>query len=406
MRRTCFIYIPGHNSLESESSIREDNHLYSFVEELKKVRTGGNLSILIQVNHQQNREVARYQVLDGEIQCIQALQAIRVGEAESLKSFLKWGLEQYPAEHAILILWNHGHAWNIDEFPFEPPYRHLFPYKAVTRAVFLSTVKTILTQPELIEATSVDEHAGIRDFLDTLELEKALKGFSTPLEILSLDGCLPNLLETLYQIRDTIRFVVGLEDIDWQRSWMHGKLFEAMSDKPDLSPEDLIRTWISQYRETQKPGNVLSLIDLNHLPAVVDSVDNLAAVLKTRLSDKYDALSMIRGGVQGFSDPNHVDLYDLGTLLMSIENQSPDIKTRSEKLLTSVRSLVVEASNKDEKHPVNGICVFFPQNERVFTHACHAYQKLDFASASPNWIKFLAAYVTFKPSKRIQRIEI
>lgn len=392
--QTYMIYIPGQNRLE------EGNKLLSFVKELKKIQTEKNISILIEMTLRQEGEVNRYQIRQGQIHPISTLQESSSGDGEGLGNFLKWSQEHYPANHYILVIWNHGNPWNIQEFKSEPLYRIPFPYEVVARAIFLSTAKTILTQQELRETVYADRQASLRDFLDILELKKALQGSGIQLGILGLDGCLPNLLEGINEVKGAVHFVIGSEDGAWKKPWVQGEIFEIPAKQPDLSLEDLARTWIKQQRGPQ--GKKPSLLNLSHLDPVVRSLDRLARILKTHLFQMYGFFSQVRREVRVFSNPNYADLYDLATLLKKVENRD-DLKEETEKLLIGINALVFEDSKTEDTFDTRRVGIFFPENKRILTPY---YQKLDFAETCPNWIEFLKAYLEFVPTQHVQRARI
>jgi hypothetical protein len=392
--QTGMIYIPGCNRLE------EGDRLSSFFEELRRVQTEKNISLLIEITHQQEEEVSRYQIQQGQIHLIQTLQEDSPGDEKSLGNFLKWSQEYSAADPYILIIWNHGNPWNIQEFKSKPLYRTPFPYEAVARAIFLSTVRTILTQQELMETVYADQSASLRDFLDILELKKALQGSRIQLGILGLDGCPANLLEELHEIKEAVRFVIGPGDGEWKKSWIQSERLRVPMEQPNLSLEDSAGTWVKQLNESQ--GKSLSLLNLTHLDLVTQSLDRLALTLKTHLSQMYGFFSQVRREAQVFSNPNYVDLYDLATLLKKVENRD-DLKEETERLLSSLNTLVFEDPKTKDTSDTRRVGIFFPENRRILTPY---YQKLDFAETCSNWIEFINAYLEFVPTQEVKRARI
>ena len=43
--------------------------------------------------------------------CIETLEETNTGNPEVLANFILWGMENYPANRYLLILWNHGGGW-------------------------------------------------------------------------------------------------------------------------------------------------------------------------------------------------------------------------------------------------------------------------------------------------------
>lgn len=50
----------------------------------------------------------RYIIEEKELKLVESNPAVNMGSAEALSSFLKFGLENYPAENTAVVLWDHG----------------------------------------------------------------------------------------------------------------------------------------------------------------------------------------------------------------------------------------------------------------------------------------------------------
>ena len=45
---------------------------------------------------------------------VEDLGETNTGDPSVLKSFIQWGIDNYPANRYLLIVWNHGNGWSDD----------------------------------------------------------------------------------------------------------------------------------------------------------------------------------------------------------------------------------------------------------------------------------------------------
>ncbi|UQA55098.1 clostripain-related cysteine peptidase [Polyangium aurulentum] len=114
---------------------------------------------------------------------------------ESLRSFLDWGLTEYPAEKTLVIVWGHGLGWR----PADLPDNGYDPGLLRGGLAFDDTPGTVLDTPDLRGALA----AVSRDRLD-----------GRPIDVYASDACLMQSLEVATELSDVSRYVVGSEQIE------------------------------------------------------------------------------------------------------------------------------------------------------------------------------------------------
>lgn len=143
-----------------------------------------------------------FQVQKNGIHLVHRKKAASMGESSTLKSFLKWGIESYPAEHYVSVIWNHGGG----------------PIGGVAY-------------------DSTDNY----NSLSLNELTSALGGLGVKLDIVGFDASMTSNLETAAAISLYADYMVGSEDIMPMCGWDYRELFKFLSDNPSSSVLDVCK---------------------------------------------------------------------------------------------------------------------------------------------------------------------
>ena len=202
---TYMIYMAGENSL---SHAGDDD-----LKEMREVGSSSDVNILVQFDRGGNVGTNRYYIQKGGIdEKIESLGGkIDSGDPETLKGFIDWSSDNYPANRYALILWDHGSGWEpseIDKKARELETKNWSFREVVSlsnklyKTFFSTTIDKIfdLDTPRL-RAIFIDEGSG--HSIDTIELGKVLahakEKIGKPLDILGMDACLMSNLEVAYQ---------------------------------------------------------------------------------------------------------------------------------------------------------------------------------------------------------------
>jgi hypothetical protein len=105
---TVMVYMAGDNSLDSAG--------VADLTEMKKVGSTDGVNVIAQFDRQ-GEDVAtnRYYVRKGgslKNDVVASLGETNTGDPGVLDDFIRWGIENYPAHHCLLVVWNHGNGWN------------------------------------------------------------------------------------------------------------------------------------------------------------------------------------------------------------------------------------------------------------------------------------------------------
>lgn len=396
---TFLIFIAGDNDLEGAG--------YSDLEEMKKFGSNNQIKVLVQFDNLREQATKRYLIEKKNIRHLQTLSETNTGDPVVLKNFIMWAMQQYPAEHYLVDIWNHGGGWEDlpEGFDYDSLRRVPINHRMkVRKSIFLSTVKEIITDKEQKRYIAVDVSA--RDYLDNQELKEALTLPTGKIDLVGFDACLMNMLEIAYQLKECVHFIVGSEETEPGTGWPYHKVLETLHSNPGISPRDLSHAIVQHYAEHYPNDRNItqSALDVNQIESIALAVDDLGKVLTPQIPNIYNNLSGLRNQVQWFTNDNYVDLYDLANLIRdSMEQVS--IKKAAENIMKSLsinsgKGFIVHNYRSNDLPYAYGVSIYFPRNQKTFAPN---YDKLNFTKHYPNWYKFITAYIRYVPSRGRRR---
>jgi len=398
---TMLVYLAGDNNLDQEG-IKD-------MAEMAKVGSTPDVDAVVQFDRAGKKAVtARYHVSKGggcvEKDRVMVLPETNTGDPQVLIDFIAWGIQNYPAQHYLLVVWNHGSGWSEDNV-----YRHttltrirLPQSEPITdgplrSALFNTTIETIAGSSV---GSGVAYDDANRDFLDNAELKKCLQAAyaqtgGRKVDVLGFDACLMNMIEVGYQLKDTVAIAVGSEETEPGAGWPYDLILSALAKKPSLTPVQLGQTIVKQYYQSYLDTSeavTQSALNLARIDGLAGVVDKLADALIANLTtDVKKAIARVLRACQRFYYPDYLDLYDLARLLRDYI-AVPAIKTAAQGVMSALRTSASKGfvvANKRLGAAVaraKGVSIYFPR-EAVSPF----YKNLDYA-AGHRWDDFLKAY--------------
>jgi len=384
------VYMAGDNNLESYGQ--------SDLEEMQKVGSDKNVNVIVQFDTEENK-TTRYRVLRGQLETLQEMPGVDCGDPEVLTNFLKWGMTNYPADHYLVNVWNHGGGWenlpegfNYDSIRAATPEKGA-KLKRVKRSVFRTTAKNISALPDDARAIAVD--CGSQDYLDNQELRKAFQNAlpgGGKFDIFACDACLMNNFEIAYEMRNTANLMVGSEETEPGAGWPYDAILGELIAKPTVSPEELAKLIVVEYGKFyRKKGEnaTQSALDLNNIDPVVKSIDSMSSILLNNLDNMKDGIALARDYSQKFSYPEYIDLADFVDLLSKKVSGSADLKSATHNLLSANSRFIIEnAVVGSAVEQAKGASIFFPPDGKIPPE----YLDLLLSKDGNKWSQFLMRY--------------
>ncbi|MCK5560940.1 MAG: PKD domain-containing protein [Thermoplasmata archaeon] len=405
---TVMIYMDGDNNLE-EFAIQDFN-------ELETVGSTSEIDILVQIDRHPNdesytgftssngdwNETRRYVVksdLTGdkvnfteytEDEDMWDLGELNMGIPGTLSDFLDWGLNNYPSEHYLLVMWDHG------------------------TGIFSS------------RGTRGDSNSGTRSFCQDQtsqcsmklweldEVLKAKKGLTTnnTFDIVGFDMCWLGHLETGYEIMDSVDFMVASSDEEPDVGWNYGPPIGALSANPEMTPQEfaiqITNDFIDEFKGISNTGYITqAAIDLKELNATfIPKLNEFANELKKYMVDYKGLITTARKRTdEPCSRSIYADIYHFAELIWNTTELPDSLRESAFEIMVDFDKVVI-AEGHGASHPNgHGLTLYFPRT--VNSYYSQYESVLDFAVEE--WDEFILHYlhpmdITHKPLKDTEKV--
>jgi hypothetical protein len=392
---TLMVYMAGDNNLDPEG--------VQDLKEMKKVGSSDKLNIIAQFDRAAGHVARRYYLKKGGIvtgDAVESLGMVNTGDPKALYDFIQWGINNYPADHYLLVLWNHGQGWDDTDIYADERHRALRrPAGGRARhALFHTPVRRAMESAkdnQIARAILLDDNA--KDFLDNQEMKKVLadtaKLLKRKIDILGMDACLMSMAEVGYQIRGSADFTVGSEQTEPGAGWPYNTILKELAKEPAMTPRDLSALIVDKYLSSYTNADQVtySACDLSKAGTLAATVTKLASALKGCLGDSAacQRILAVRCQVQSYEVKDNIDLVDFCSLLIK-SGAGTAIEKACKGVVDAVgKGYVIRQGYKgsDVKNS-NGVAIYFPTNA-----VSPLYAGLDF-SKKTGWDGFLKSYLT------------
>ena len=355
---SVFIYMCG-TGLESDSGFATQN-LYELLDVAKTdnihfiIQTGGTSDW--QNDYVSPEHLQRWALEDHSLVLIDEQPLASMGDAQTLGSFLSWGVQNYPADKYMAVFWNHGGG--------------------------------------SASGIEYDELFG-NDSLSLSEINAGLSAPNVTFELLGFDTCLMASLENAAAVAPYAHYMVASEEIEPGGGWDYTEWPQYLIDNPDKSGLEVgAAICDSYYAKCKESGEeamaTLSVIDLSMASDLVGKFDAVAGEL-TGVTEDISALqTLIQGSwrAENYGGNNdyegYTNMVDLGDLVINTKDVLPGT---SDALLDALNSAVKYNVKGDSRSEASGLSVYFPlkSNSNEFTE----YAKT--AAVSASYLRFIEA---------------
>jgi len=276
-----------------------------------------------------------------------------------LKDFIKYGIENYPADHYMLIIDDHGGGWR---------------------------------------GACLDEQNGAGDMMTISEMKNALKWDGAPkFDLIVFHACLMSMVEVAYELKECANYLVAcqftmpMESLLGSEEWLGG-----LVGNPDMSAQDLGESIVSAvYNAGQKKGKLthMALTDLSKVNALSADIATLGNHLITETGDYWNEVAHAWGETHytQYDDIAFVDIREFVKKLQQEEHLKdiPLIRDDAQAVIDAVNEAVPYTKTNVAGLTRGGLCIHFPFNKTDFDSA--NYVKTAFKST--NWHNFISEFI-------------
>lgn len=264
---------------------------------------------------------------------------------QTLKNFLLWTAQKYPAKHYGLAMWDHGSG---------------------------------------IFKKSIVEKGVTKDFCGGMKLwdmEKAVSAFTTQvgkkIDIIGFDVCLLGQIETAYQLAPYCDYVIASPKTEPGDGWDYDAAFRPLNENYKLDVSELAKSIVYTYIAAYTPGgssypavstqaatSTDKLIQ-NVIPSFntfATELKNWAYFFKPQIKTARDN-AWVAPGTQGPDNPDHRDLMGFAKGLMNDYSLPSSLRKASEDLVKKLgEAIIANANYGSTAAGSNGLKIFIPND--------------------------------------------
>jgi hypothetical protein len=358
---TFLLFLNGHNNLDSfgDYNINQMEQVGSsdqvnMVVQWASLAHGKTQRILVQKDTNTNKVTSP---------AVQTLPAVDMGNYKNLVEFVRWGVQNYPAKHYMIAVWNHGNGWHL------------------MNAGGLHT-----------NDISYDDNSGNHITTEELGLamDESAKIIGHKVDVYGSDACLMAMAEVAAQMKNSVSYFVGSEEVEPGYGWPYNTWMKRWVAKPTATPAEVATFLTEEYVKAYNGGIygkqdiTFSAYDMSKIDGLMTSVSALNKAL-TALPD-MNAPKTAANATMSFTLEDYKDLTDFTGKL---ESSKAAINTAVlSSVRQSVKDFVIANGATGAYTGAAGVAIWLPTSSYDMNEYGDRYSKLEFNKAT-SWYNFL-----------------
>ncbi len=338
-----------------------DNDLEAYVphdlNELEQTGSGDGVEVLVQADRidgysEKNGDwtgVHRYRIVgDDDLSHISSpvledLGELDMGSPEVLADFLSWAERNYPAERRVLVMWNHGDGWLVQDPDAAEEAAEAAPPPGIsyddTDGGFMS----------FAEGTFAD---GVRAHVEA----------HGKFDVIGFDACNMASWEVMHAIAPFAHASAAAETSVGYEGLQYGPMLAWLRANPDTTPQALAQE-MSRGAVEQGGEMTFSATDLDALPEVSARIDALAgaALEDPALADALKAYRRQTRGADHIWKNWYLDLGDFANIAVAAGD--PALAPLAADVSTALQGAVVHAYGDEEYAWTTGLTIWFDPSD-------------------------------------------
>jgi hypothetical protein len=285
---------------------------------------------------------------------------VDMGNPNTLRDFLQWGVRSFPARKYMVVIWNHGAGWRA--------YRDRLNIFA--------------------RGVSYDDNTG--NHIRIWELPLALS-VGVKWNIIAFDASLMQMLEVAYEIRNLGDYIVGSEESPPAAGYPYHRILAPVISNPNIAVRDfaaqIVAQTINYYNPDSTDNITQSALDASQVENVAQKVDALAQVLLTVAPGNGTAIAAARDNAQAYAEYTFKDLWDYTEQLRARLPSSQALIDAINGVQNALsQAVIAEAHSNRRVNRSHGLSIYVPRPSEFETR----YNLLAFARAT-HWDEWLQA---------------
>lgn len=371
---TLLIFINGKNNLE-DFAVRN-------IIDMEKVGSNDWMNIVVQWEGLSNYQATRMLIKKSDdpsqitSPILQNLGNVDMGSHKILENFLLWGILNFPADHYLVDVWDHGSGWHLK-----------------------NNTKKFARKNDagmIVGDISYDEETG--SIIKTEELGSVMnhvaKKLGRKVDIYASDACLMAMIEVADEMKNAVNIFAGSEDLEPAEGWPYEDFLNQWQKSPKASAKDVAALLVKSYVAAYSDGvygrreATFSAFDLNYLPQLEAAIKYFGEQITALSKSDQQKIAALAKTTKHFE----FDAPDMVHFLQKINDSSLDLKAPSTALSLVLKQFIFANAVEDEDDAY-GLSFWLPLHSADYDYLKERYQNLEFNKAT-NWSKALSKLVS------------
>lgn len=301
---------------------------------------------------------------------------VAMNKTQTLRDFIQWGAQQYPAEQYSLVLWDHG-GGPIDGFGWDYSYGERKNGHAVSMSV--------------ADITSAIRQAGVH------------------FELIGFDACLMSSLEVAAALQPYANYLVASEEVTTGWDWT--AVVQYLVEQPLAKGSALGQAIVQSYKAfggRDLDFTAYAVTDLKKVPALVKTLEQAAQSLQQALRSggisTWVKIAAARSNAESFQSNIFSTGYDLVDVLSFVDELS-ERNLLAPALVQQIReayksAVVYQDGGEDEAF---GLMMYFPEYSTLDARLLQRYAALEFSPIIKDWVQ---SYAAFASSSQVPQVTV
>ncbi|MGC4119478.1 MAG: clostripain-related cysteine peptidase [Myxococcales bacterium] len=327
-RWTFMVYMNGDNNLAPDA--------LDDIAEMQAAGSNTYVNIIVLHDGDKSGDTRMLRITPGGSTVLQNKGELDMGNWQTLRDFGVWVVQNYPAQHYALVMWDHGDGWRS------------------------STPRPRGT----LKAFSNDDHGTVDGIsLSNGDYARALAPISQAagrkLDVVSFDACLMGMYEVAKASAPYADYLVASEETEPGAGWSYDAFLPQLVNNYTMTPEALGRLIVDAFYNASTDDSTLSLNNLGTLPALDAALTTFADALRADTA-QYSRLATVRSATQTFDDDTHRDLRDFASRVAVMTGASAAMTSSANALVTQLQTTTVYSKAQSTYPKAYGLAIYLP----------------------------------------------
>jgi len=303
---------------------------------------------------------------------LQDLGNVNMGISDTLRDFLIWGVQNYPAKKYAIIFVDHGTGWRGAGNSGTGGRWVCIDYTSGNYALHVYRLRQAFTEA------------------------KAVTGVN--FELIAMDACQMGNLEVAYDLRNFGNYYTGSEAEDPTRDgWNYTNVLQHLQDNYTWNGSSFATDIVLCHADTPLIARTYAAIDMSKLSALGTAIDNFAVRALAVMATEGAHLKRDGENSQSYNS-SRADYHDIGHFADLVYNDPNitdlDLKLKALAIRNALDDAVIIERHGSWWPHANGLTIWMPTSSEYSSYIAKYLSDLVFP-AENHWDEYLQQVITY-----------